>query len=87
MEDIPQQDENQELLFFCKQLAEKQDFSTFPYYAEYLIRWDKDFIVPILQDYSLLNDASLKKQIEKSGLRYEYVKNEADKLLEVNPKS
>ena len=87
VEDIPQQDENQELLFFCKQLAEKQDFSTFPYYAEYLIRWDEDFIVPILQDYSLLNDASLKKQIEKSGLRYEYVKNEADKLLEVNPKS
>lgn len=81
VEDIPKQNENQELLFFCKQLAEKQNFSTFPYFAEYLIRWDKDYIVPVLRNYSILNDTSLKKQIEKSGLRYEYVKYEADKLL------
>ena len=87
MEDIPQQNENQELLFFCKQLAEKQVFSTFPYYAEYLLRWDKDFIVPVLQDYSMLSDASFKKQIEESGLQYEYVRNEAVKMLEVNSQS
>ena len=87
VEDIPQQNENQELLFFCKQLAEKQVFSTFPYYAEYLLRWDKDFIVPVLQDYSMLSDASFKKQIEESGLQYEYVRNEAVKMLEVNSQS
>ncbi len=73
--------ENESLLALCRETVEKNLFYVFPYNAQYLIKWDKEYITPYLGSFVEM-DFSLKEQIEENGLRPEYVQMEASKLLD-----
>jgi len=72
--------ENESLLALCRETVEKNLFYVFPYNAQYLIKWDKEYITPYLGSFVEM-DFSLKEQIEENGLRPEYVQMEAIRLL------
>ena len=73
--------ENESLLALCRETVEKNLFYVFPYNAQYLIKWDKEYITPYLGSFVEM-DSSLKEQVEENGLRPEYVQMEASKLLD-----
>ena len=72
--------ENKCLLALCRETVEKKLFFVFPYNAQYLMKWDKEYMTPYLESFVGM-DSSLKEQIEESGLRPEYVQMEAIRLL------
>ncbi len=68
VEEITKQEENHNLTHAVKNLILEDNFEFFEYGCEYLLKYNKDFIVPIIIDYSddgLLSDKEIDDNIYK----------------------
>lgn len=72
--------ENESLLALCRETVENNLFYAFPYNAQYLAHWDREYMTPYLKEYVKM-EYTLKKLIEEYGIRPEYVQEESSKIL------
>lgn len=72
--------ENESLLALCRETVEKNLFYVFPYNAQYLAHWDREYMTPYLKEYVKM-EYTLKKLIEEYGIRPEYVQEESSMIL------
>lgn len=77
---LPETPRDDALLFLCRTLAEEHTMYAFPYFAQYLARWDSAFIAPYLKEYAEMRLATV-HILADYKMRTDFVQNEAVTLL------